>query len=78
MFSSCCFINSEKITLIHIFGKGFDLDFRPKIKFQDKEGLVLLDQIRAVDKSGLLKKVGMVTKSKAQLISDFLVEIFEY
>jgi len=40
--------------------KGCDFIFRPKIAFEEKEGLVLLDQIRAVDKQRIVKKIGQV------------------
>ena len=58
--------------------KGFDFVFRPKITFQDKNGLVLLDQIRTVDKKRLVKKLGEVEEKKAKEISKTLVEMFEY
>lgn len=58
--------------------KGFDFIFRPKIKFEDKDGLVLLDQIRTVDKTRLVKKIGNVDKDTSKEISKMLVKIFEY
>jgi mRNA interferase MazF len=58
--------------------KGFDFIFRPKIKFEDKNGLVLLDQIRTIDKSRIVKIIGKVEKNKAIEISKILNEIFEY
>ncbi|MDT8338036.1 MAG: type II toxin-antitoxin system PemK/MazF family toxin [Sulfurimonas sp.] len=57
--------------------KGFDFIFRPKIKFKNKNGLVLLDQIRTVDKTRLVKKLGDVDKQTSQYISSMLVQIFE-
>ena len=35
--------------------KGFDFIFRPKVRFEKKDGLVLLDQIRTVDKTSWCK-----------------------
>lgn len=58
--------------------QGFDFIFRPVIHFENKNGLVLLDQIRAVDKTRIVKKVGVVNKEKAKEISQMLIEIFEY
>lgn len=58
--------------------QGFDFIFRPKIKFEGKNGLILLDQIRAVDKTRIVKKIGVVEKNKSKEISKILVEIFEY
>jgi len=57
--------------------KGFDFVFRPKIKFEKKDGLVLLDQIRTVDKTRLIKKLGDVNKATSKEISKMLVNIFE-
>ena len=57
--------------------KGFDFIFRPKIKFEKKDGLVLLDQIRAVDKTRLVKKLGSVDKSTSKEISKILIEMFK-
>jgi len=58
--------------------KGFNFIFRPKIEFEKKNGLVLLDQVRAVDKSRIVKKIGTVEERKSKEISKMLVEIFEY
>ncbi len=58
--------------------KGFDFIFRPKITFDNEEGLVLLDQLRAIDKSRIVKKIGKVDTNKAKEITQMLVEIFEY
>ncbi len=57
--------------------KGFDFVFRPKIKFEKKDGLVLLDQIRTVDKTRLVKKLGVVNKKTSQEISKILIQMFE-
>ena len=57
--------------------KGFDFIFRPKIKFEKKDGLVLLDQIRTVDKTRLVKKLGNVDEKISKKISNILVNMFE-
>jgi len=57
--------------------KGFDFIFRPKIKFEKKDGLVLLDQIRTVDKTRLVQKLGTVDKKTSQKISKILIQMFE-
>ncbi len=57
--------------------KGFDFIFRPKNKIEKKDGLVLLDQIRTVDKTRLVKKLGDVDKKTSLAISKMLVQIFE-
>ena len=58
--------------------KGFNFIFRPKIKFDNKNGLVLLDQIRAVDKTRIVKKIGTVEKDRSKEISQMITEMFEY
>jgi mRNA interferase MazF len=68
----------KTVIIAPLTSKGFDFIFRPKITFQDKDGLVLLDQIRTVDKSRLTKKIGIVEEKKAREIADLLVEMFAY
>ena len=57
--------------------KGFDFIFRPKIRFEKKDGLVLLDQLRTVDKTRLVKKLGTVDAKTSQDIAKMLVQMFE-
>jgi len=57
--------------------KGFDFIFRPKLTFKQKDGLILLDQIRTVDKTRLVKKLGDVDKKTSINISKILVQMFE-
>ena len=66
------------VIIAPLTSKGFDFIFRPKITFQEKDGLVLLDQIRTVDKTRLVKKLGKVEENKAREISKILVEMFAY
>jgi len=68
----------KTVIIAPLTSKGFDFIFRPKINFQGKEGLILLDQIRAVDKSRLVKKIGEVEKERAKIVSSTLVEMFQY
>ena len=57
--------------------KGFYAPSRVELQFQDKTGLVLLDQLRAVDKSRLVKKLGTIDKNTQKIIASTLVNIFE-
>ncbi len=68
----------KTVIVAPLTSKGFDFVFRPKIKFKNKNGLVLLDQIRTVDKTRLVKKLGNVDKQTSQNISSMLVQIFEF
>ena len=59
----------KTVIIAPLTSKGFDFIFRPKIKFEKKDGLVLLDQIRTVDKTRLVKKLGDVDKVTSKEIS---------
>ena len=67
----------KTVIVAPITEKGFDFIFRTSIKFSDKKGLIQLDQIRAVNKSRLLKKIGKAKSKKAIEISDILVDMFK-
>ncbi len=58
--------------------KGFDYPFRVGCRFQGKKGLILLDQIRAVDKSRLEKRLGVLSKSTQMELCLRLQEMFAY
>jgi len=58
--------------------KGFDFPCRIACDFKGKNGLILLDQIRAVDKSRLVKRLGSVNAKTQQALCACLQEIFAY
>jgi len=58
--------------------KGFEFPCRIKCKFKNKNGLILLDQIRAVDKSRLVKKLGTINEKTQIELCDSLQELFAY
>ena len=80
----CIVISPNEMNLLNtvivapMTSKGFDFIFRPKIKFEDKNGLVLLDQIRTVDKARLVKKIGEVDEKVSKTVANMLVKMFEY
>jgi mRNA interferase MazF len=49
---------------------------RATVNFQSKQGQVALDQIRAVDRERLIRKLGSVSPRTAQAVSSLLVEMF--
>jgi mRNA interferase MazF len=49
---------------------------RVEIKFQTNIGEIALDQIRAVDKSRLMKKLGKLDSATAKTVLDVLGELF--
>jgi mRNA interferase MazF len=56
--------------------KGFGFPTRIPCTFQGKKGLILLDQIRAVDKSRLVRRLGTVSKSVQIQAISCLHELF--
>lgn len=50
--------------------------FRVSLSHRGKKGLILLDQIRAVDKVRLAKKMGSVSAKTLSLALDTLQEVF--
>ena len=46
------------------------------IKFQDKTGKIVLDQIRTIDKIRLIQKLGQINKTTQQKVLSTLNEIF--
>jgi mRNA interferase MazF len=57
--------------------KGFYAPSRVELQFQDKTGLILLDQLRSADKSRLLKKLGTIDTKTQKIIASTLINIFE-
>jgi mRNA interferase MazF len=49
---------------------------RVKLTFQGKRGQVALDQLRAVDRQRLVRKLGRISPKTASTVSAVLVEMF--
>ena len=58
--------------------KGFDFPCRIRCDFKGKNGLILLDQIRVVDKIRLVKKLGAIDVNTQVELCDALQELFAY
>ena len=58
--------------------KGFHYPSRVACHFDGKDGLILLDQIRAVDKNRLLKQLGVLDKSTQIELCERLQELFAF
>jgi mRNA interferase MazF len=56
--------------------KGRDYPTRVNCQFQGKEGQVVLDQIRTVDKIRLVKKLGIISPSTQKEVLTVLMEMF--
>ena len=51
---------------------------RINLSFQGKKGQIVLDQIRTVDQSRLIKRLGTVTDRRARTLANTLTEMFAY
>ena len=56
--------------------KGREYPTRVPCSFQEKEGQVVLDQIRTVDKARLVQKLGKVGKNTQEEVLSILAEMF--
>jgi len=56
--------------------KGRQYPTRVSCKFEGKEGQIVLDQIRAVDRSRLVKKLGRLVKQDQDAVLAVLAEMF--
>jgi len=55
-----------------------DYPSRIDVTFQRKKGQVVLDQIRTVDKSRLVKRLGVLPEARAREVAALLQEMFAY
>ena len=58
--------------------KGFEFPCRVECDFGGKNGLILLGQIRAVDKSRLVKNLGIIDSNTQIKLCECLQELFSY
>lgn len=58
--------------------KGFQFPSRIPCVFQGKNGLILLDQMRAVDKTRLVKNLGAISTDDQHKIVNCLHELFAF
>ena len=58
--------------------KGFNFPTRIQCTFQGKKGQILLDQIKAVDKSRLIQKLGVISKTTQIKTINCLQELFAF
>ncbi len=58
--------------------QGRSYPTRIECEFSGKDGQVVLDQIRTVDKTRLIKKLGSINSKTAKQVSQSLVELFSF
>ena len=56
--------------------KGKAYPMRVKCKFQSKDGMIVLDQIRSVDKSRLVKRLGTISTGARAAVLNVLAALF--
>ncbi len=66
------------VSIAPITSKGFAYPCRVPCKFEGKKGLILLDQIRAADKTRLIKYLGDIKKNTQVHICEKMQEMFTY
>ena len=64
------------VIIAPLITKGRNYPTRIPITFQRKKGQIVLDQIRTIDKSRLVTKLGKINKETAQNVLEILAEIF--
>ncbi|RFP64698.1 type II toxin-antitoxin system PemK/MazF family toxin [Hymenobacter lapidiphilus] len=66
------------VTIVALTSTRRDYPSRVDCTFQGKEGQVALDHIRSVDKTRLVRRLGLLSKSTAQAMCERLQEMFQY
>ena len=56
--------------------KGREYPTRVFCQFQGKDGQIVLDQIRTIDKTRLIKKLGRISLDEQSVLLDILAEMF--
>jgi mRNA interferase MazF len=68
--------NIETVIIAPMTTKSHNYPSRIEIKFLKKDGWIMLDQIRCIDKSRLVKKLGTISEKEIRKVKDTLKEIF--
>ncbi|MBM3133213.1 MAG: type II toxin-antitoxin system PemK/MazF family toxin [Chloroflexi bacterium] len=58
--------------------KGRPYPTRVACRFEGKDGQIVLDQIRSVDKARLVRKLGNISKQNQDAVLAMLAEMFAY
>lgn len=67
--------NIQTVIIAPMTTKSHDYPTRVKIKFQNKTGWIVLDQIRTVDKRRLVKRLGRIPKSDTERVKGVIKEM---
>lgn len=80
----CVIISPDELTSLGtvivapMTSKGFAYPSRVRCTFDGKDGLILLDQLRTVDKSRLVKQLGTLEIATQMQVCNKLQELFAY
>jgi len=64
--------HNRSVVIIPLTSKLKDFPSRVNCKFQDKQGQIVIDQIRTVDKTRLVKKLGTIDDSTSKKIYEMI------
>lgn len=64
------------VIIAPITTQGKQYPTRVICQFQDKDGQIVLDQIRTIDKIRLVRKIDQISQDEQKLVLDTLAEIF--
>jgi mRNA interferase MazF len=68
--------NIATVIIAPMTTKGRDYPTRVPCEFQGKSGQIVLDQLRTVDKTRLVKRLGQVDTKAADSVLETLAELF--
>ena len=68
--------NIRTVIIAPMTTKGRDYPTRVACYFQGRQGQIVLDQIRTIDKSRLVRKLGQLNKETRTEVLDTLAEMF--
>jgi mRNA interferase MazF len=69
-------ISIRTVIIAPMTTKGRNYPTRIPVEFDGKQGQIVLDQIRTVDKSRLVKKLGTISEVEAATVLDILQRLF--
>lgn len=67
--------NIDIVIIVPLTSTSWNYLFRVKIEFEGKTGWIVLDQIRAIDKSRLVKKAGLLESKDILCVKTVLKEM---
>lgn len=68
--------NLRTVIIAPMTTKGRDYPSRVPCRFKGKKGRIVLDQIRTVDQSRLIKRLGQLDKNTSARVLDILQQMF--